>query len=106
MARESIEAKGRRYLLEGRLVVTAVDESIVRAACRGAGAVYDVGFDGEAWGCSCPAVGRCAHLVALQLVTVRDPVDDPEPVVNRPEPSAGAVLEDEDPEPRVGREHL
>jgi uncharacterized Zn finger protein len=102
MPRESVETKGRRYLLEGRLTVIAVDESIVRATCRGAGALYQLGFDGEAWSCSCPAVGRCAHLVAVQLVTVRGQVDDPEPVAGQPR-STGAAVEDDDgdgdPEP-------
>lgn len=103
MARENVEEKGRRYLLEGRLTVTAVDERVVRASCRGGGAIYVVGFDGEAWGCSCPAVGRCAHLVALQLVTVREQRehDDPEPRVTRPATAAGGF--EDDPEPDPGR---
>jgi hypothetical protein len=68
--REDAAAKGRRYLAEGRLVVRAVDEiaGTVRAACRGDGAVYALGRDRGGWFCSCPARGRCAHLVALGLV--------------------------------------
>lgn len=103
MARESVEEKGRRYVAEGRLVVLAVDARIVRASCRGGGAVYDVGFDGEAWSCSCPALRRCSHLVATQLVTVREPVVDREPAVARAPTSGGAALDDADPEPRVCR---
>jgi len=34
--------------------------------------VYALGHDGVAWFCSCPALGLCAHLIALQLVTVRE----------------------------------
>jgi uncharacterized Zn finger protein len=73
---ENAEAKGRRYLLEGRLTIDRIDEKQVRARCRGGGAEYSAGHgdvgEGElAWYCSCPALGRCAHLVALQLVTVR-----------------------------------
>jgi uncharacterized Zn finger protein len=67
--RENADAKGRRYLTEGRLVLEHVDGRMVRARCRGQGAVYTVTFDGEAWECSCPAPGRCAHLIAAWLVT-------------------------------------
>jgi uncharacterized Zn finger protein len=71
-AREGAEAKGRRYLVEGRLTVSRVDREGVRASCRGAGAVYECGWSAErGWFCSCAARGRCAHLVALMLVVVR-----------------------------------
>jgi len=71
-SRESVEAKGRRYVVEGRLIVELVDASRVRATCRGAGSVCEVGWtEDSGWWCSCPARGRCAHLVAVQLVTVR-----------------------------------
>jgi len=71
--RETVTAKAARYLVEGRLVVTAVDGDHVTAACRGQGAIYRLGHDpGRGWHCSCPVRGdRCAHLLALQLVTVR-----------------------------------
>ncbi len=70
MSRENVEAKGRRYLAEGRLVVDVVVGSAVRARCRGGGAVYDLEHDaGAGWSCSCPARRWCAHLVALALVT-------------------------------------
>jgi hypothetical protein len=80
--RESAEAKGRRSLLEGRLQVEHVDEATIRARCRGGGTVYELGFDdvGElegGWYWSCSALGRCAHLVALQLVTVRPRLPPP-----------------------------
>jgi hypothetical protein len=73
VSRETIEQKAGRYLLDGRLEVTYVRESPLRvsARCRGSdGHVYSVGRDGSGWFCSCPArVARCAHVVALQLVT-------------------------------------
>ena len=69
-ARESAEAKGRRYLVEGRLRLRRVECDLVEADCRGGGAIYQLGHDRRGWWCSCPARGRCAHLVALQLVTV------------------------------------
>jgi hypothetical protein len=61
LPREGVEQKSRRYLTEGRLTVDRVDGRGVRARCRGGGAMYSLGFD---------AVGRCAHLVALELITV------------------------------------
>ena len=69
MPRENAEAKGRRYLVEGRLVVERVAGDTIRAHCRGGGAVYKLGLERGEWFCSCPALGLCSHLVALQLVT-------------------------------------
>ncbi len=67
--REGAEAKGRRYLTEGRLTVERVGD-VIEATCRGNGESYRLGHDGHAWWCSCPALSRrCAHLLALQLVT-------------------------------------
>lgn len=91
--RESVDSKGRRYLGEGRLTVQHVDAALVRATCRGGGAIYVLGWSGEGWWCGCPARGRCAHLAALELVVVRGgaaEMDDPEPVVTRP------TVEDDD----------
>jgi len=72
---ENAQDKGRRLLTEGRLIIERVDSTgYVQATCRGdSGEVYHLGFDpGRAqWRCTCPARSRCAHLVALQLVTVR-----------------------------------
>jgi hypothetical protein len=46
---------------------------VVHATCRGdSGTVYNLGHNGKGWGCTCPAKGRCSHLVALQLVTTRE----------------------------------
>lgn len=71
--REDVEAKARRYLVEGRLVVSAITGDDITATCRGQGGSYDLGHDGG-WWCSCPARRRCAHLIALQLVTCRVPL--------------------------------
>jgi hypothetical protein len=71
--RESAAAKSCRYLCEHRLVIESVNADLVRATCRGAGAVYDVGWTPAlGWSCSCPAFGKCAHMLALQAVTVRE----------------------------------
>jgi hypothetical protein len=73
VVRESVEAKGCRYLCEGRLTVERVDASRVVASCRGAGMVHRLGWSrADGWSCSCEARGRCSHLVGLQLVTVRE----------------------------------
>jgi uncharacterized Zn finger protein len=69
MVWENAETKGRRYLVEGRLVVDHVDDGEIRARCRGNGKVYRLGRNRGEWYCDCPALGRCSHLVALQLVT-------------------------------------
>lgn len=68
--RESAQSKGVRYLGEARLTVDRVDHDLVHATCRGQGAVYDVGHDQRGWYCTCPARTTCAHLTALQLVTI------------------------------------
>lgn len=71
MPREGVDLKGRRYLSEGRLLVKAVSADHIYAVCRGDGDIYHLTGDRHGWSCSCPAVGRCCHLIALRLVTVR-----------------------------------
>lgn len=70
--RENAAAKGRRLLTEGRLCVVAIDETSATASaeCRGdSGMTYIVGRDEAGrWFCACPAMGRCSHVIALQLV--------------------------------------
>jgi len=70
--REGAESKGRRCLAEGRLTVERVDVAGIRATCRGAGALYSLGYENGPWHCSSRAVGRCAHLVGLLLVCVQE----------------------------------
>lgn len=67
--RESAEAKGRRYLAEGRLIISVAGRDRIDATCRGSGEVYAVTYRRGGWSCSCPALGRCSHLTALMLVT-------------------------------------
>ena len=78
---ESADVKARRLLSEARLVVRVVGDTsragLIVAECRGdSGEIYTLGYDPrkQEWRCSCPAHGRCSHLIALQLVTVRDSV--------------------------------
>ena len=71
--REDAATKARRLLVEGRLRVQRVDEGVgtARASCRGdSGAIYHVGRENGRWLCSCPALTRCSHVRALQLVVV------------------------------------
>ena len=72
VSRETVAAKAVRYLAEGRLVITSVMGDYVTATCRGDGEIYELGHASAWWWCSCPApAGRCCHLTALRLVTVR-----------------------------------
>ena len=71
--RESAEAKANRYITQARLTVEYAVNDLhgwhVRATCRGDGAVYELGFEeASGWWCSCPALTRCSHLLALGLV--------------------------------------
>lgn len=76
--RENVQVKGRRYLTEGRLRITAIDDDGIEATCLGDGAeVHALGYRQGAWWCNCPARTTCSHLVALQLVTVVTPRDEP-----------------------------
>jgi uncharacterized Zn finger protein len=72
MTREALDAKARRYLGEGRLVVTHVLGDDVTATCRGQGEIYQLGHDlKRGWWCTCAARRICAHLIALMSVTIR-----------------------------------
>jgi uncharacterized Zn finger protein len=71
LPRESYRTKGARYLAEGRLTITEVSAHAVRAHCKGTGEQHVLTGTRQGWSCSCPAHGPCAHLWALQAVTVR-----------------------------------
>jgi uncharacterized Zn finger protein len=79
--RENARDKGVRYVSEARLTVMHVnyETRTIRAVCRGEGAVYALGCDGDDWWCACPAKTRCAHLHALMLVTTRGRVESVAP---------------------------
>jgi hypothetical protein len=71
---EGVVAKGRRLVVEGRLVVEKVDGGLAVASCRGdSSEIYHLGYDPRAneWRCACPARRMCSHIVGLQLATVR-----------------------------------
>jgi uncharacterized Zn finger protein len=76
--RENAQTKGRRLLVEGRLVVRAIrGDGTIIATCRGdSGEAYTLGYDAtkKQWRCTCVEMkGRCSHLIALQLVTIVKP---------------------------------
>ncbi len=71
--RENAQAKARRYLAEGRLVVEEINRQGVVATCRGDGALHSCGWSSSlGWYCTCPARGRCSHLLALGSVVAVD----------------------------------
>jgi uncharacterized Zn finger protein len=67
--RENAAAKARRYLVDGRVLLRRVTDNTVLGFVRGDGAVYRVTADPAGWRCDCPARGRCAHQIAVALVT-------------------------------------
>lgn len=73
MPRENAEARGRRLLVEGRLVVRRVDEHEIQATNprRLGGAPYHRLPPRRLVLPVYPARTRCAHLVALLLVVLR-----------------------------------
>jgi hypothetical protein len=71
MPRETAFVKARRLLAEGRMTVRAVGGSNIAAVCRGDSAkIYNVGWANGSWYCTCQAVGRCSHCLALMLVVL------------------------------------
>lgn len=73
MVRESAPVKARRYLTEGRVIVSRVSSSLVVASCRGDGAIHRVTYTAGMWRCTCPVrTDQCAHLLAVRLVVAVD----------------------------------
>ena len=68
MVRENAAVKARRYLAEGRVVLVRVTESTALARVRGDGEVHTVTANPKWWSCSCPAMSRCCHELAVGLV--------------------------------------
>ena len=74
--RESAATKANRFLAERRLTIDVVSPTLVAATCRSDGIAYECGWTPQhSWSCSCEAFRfgrRCAHLVALMAVVVRE----------------------------------
>jgi hypothetical protein len=79
VTKETVSAKAHRYLVEGRVIITLAVPGRVRATVRGDAEVHQVGYERGGWQCSCPARGRCAHLLAVGLVTAPSSVRYGEP---------------------------
>ncbi len=77
MPRETAFDKGRRMLAEARLTVTMIDGHSIAATVRGDSArVYRVGYSDGSWYCTCAAVGRCGHALALMLVVLEPGMEE------------------------------
>ena len=71
--RETAAAKARRYLSEGRVILTRVGPDRVDAFVRGDAAVHASGYRNGEWRCTCPArTDACSHLRSLKLITAVD----------------------------------
>ena len=71
MSRETIELKAQRYLVCGRVTVRLATPERLEAYVKGdSGHAYRVTHE-DVWACSCPARGRCCHLLAVKRVVVR-----------------------------------
>lgn len=70
-SRENAASKARRYLVEGRVVIEIAGRAGVVALVRGDGTHHRVSYDRGGWYCTCPARGRCAHLLAVGLIVSR-----------------------------------
>ena len=74
--RESAFTKGRRLLVEGRIFVRRVDDAGFLANVRGDSGMYETGFDGARWFCTCDhkaASTPCSHVMALRLIFATGP---------------------------------
>lgn len=70
--RENPAAKAKRYLHEGRVVLTLVGPGRVEAVVRGDGVHHATAWRYGTWSCTCPARGTCCHLLAVRSVVAVD----------------------------------
>jgi hypothetical protein len=69
--RENAARKAERLLISGRVFIRRVNASEVVACVRGdSGELYEAGWIRGRWRCSCPALGACSHLIAVQRVAL------------------------------------
>jgi hypothetical protein len=63
--------EGIKLIVSGRIFLRIVNAYEVVAAVRGdSGELYEAGFVRSRWRCSCPSVGPCSHLMAVQRVSL------------------------------------
>lgn len=71
--RENAEAKSRRYLAEGRIVLAVVKDNLVLGTARGDGRMWRFGYKSGVWWCHCPARSdQCCHLRAARKIVAVD----------------------------------
>ena len=63
------DVRARRYLAGGRVKVISATSDAVQADVFGCAGSYRVTWDAGGMTCTCPAAGRCGHLLALQLIS-------------------------------------
>ena len=78
MPRETAAMKARRLLVQGRVRAIEINEEDGIVVCEvrsDSSRTYSVSFDtSDGWVCDCAAyVRRCAHVQAVQLITVMEP---------------------------------
>ena len=75
VASDYVTAKAQLYLTTGRVLLLEVGPHRVLASVDGTGddPYVVVWTRTSGWQCDCPAYGPCAHLQAVQTVTVANP---------------------------------
>jgi len=69
MTRESANEKAGRLLAGGSIAVILAVPGLLDATVRGDHGLYAVTYRRGGFSCSCPAFGRCAHLLAVLRCT-------------------------------------
>ena len=68
---ENAQAKAARLAGSGWVTLRVLTADLVAACVRGDSArQYSTGYDPSGWWCTCPAVRRCSHVRAVQLVVL------------------------------------
>jgi uncharacterized Zn finger protein len=74
VTRDSVDAKARRLLTEGRVTILRASPQEFAAQVRGDHAgLYACGYSGGRWYCACPHSARttfCSHQLALMLLWI------------------------------------
>ena len=70
-----VQAKADALLAGGRVTLFLVKFGQVHAEVRGESGPHLVALRAGYWECDCPARGQCAHLLAVQRVTIPGTTD-------------------------------
>ena len=71
--RETAATKARRYLAEGRIIISTAEPGKVLAIARGTGQIHHAGYSAGSWWCTCETPNdRCSHIRAIQTITAPD----------------------------------